>query len=395
MNDSPNIVRKSFGLKDQVQPVLQASYHSPLIDRIKASDYRLLEGRVSVYLAREFGFCYGVDRAIDYAYETLAKFPDRRIFITNEIIHNPQVNGRLRDLGVRFLDGAYAGGLSVGEIQPGDVVIIPAFGTTSHELAELQKRGCLLVDTTCGSVMSVWKRVEAYSRDGFTSIIHGKYDHEETRATCSRAMQYSGGRYLVVRDKEQTGIVCRYISGAGDRGAFMKIFEKAASSGFDPDRDLGQIGFANQTTMLSSESMEIARLLREALCGRYGEQESAARFRHFDTICSATQDRQDAVCQLIKNGVDLMIVVGGFNSSNTGHLAEIASEFRPTFHIDGADCILSARRIRHKKPRQPEITETGDWLPAGKVRIGLTAGASTPNRMIEDVIRRVLEVAAE
>jgi 4-hydroxy-3-methylbut-2-enyl diphosphate reductase len=394
MNDSPNIVRKSFGLKDQIEPVLQASYHSPLIDRIKASDYRLREGRVSVYLAREFGFCYGVDRAIDYAYETLAKFPDRRIFITNEIIHNPQVNGRLRDLGVRFLDGAYAGGLSVGEIQPGDVVIIPAFGTTFHELAELQKLGCLLVDTTCGSVMSVWKRVEAYSRDGFTSIIHGKYDHEETRATCSRAMQYPGGRYLVVRDKEQTELVCRYISGEGDRETFMKIFGKAASSGFDPDGDLERIGFANQTTMLSSESMEIARLLREALCGRYGEQESAGRFRHFDTICSATQDRQDAVCQLVKNGVDLMIVVGGFNSSNTGHLAEIASESRPTFHIDGANCILSAKRIRHKKPGQPEITETGDWLPAGEVRIGLTAGASTPNRMIEDVIRRILEVAA-
>jgi 4-hydroxy-3-methylbut-2-enyl diphosphate reductase len=394
MSEHPsNIIRKSFGLKDQIRPELEASYHSALIEQIKSEGYCLRRGRLSIHLAEEFGFCYGVDRAIDYAYETKAKFPDRRIFITNEIIHNPQVNVKLREMGVRFLSGAYATDVSMESIGPQDVVIIPAFGTTMAELAVLQKRGCVMVDTTCGSVMSVWKRVEAYSRDGFTSVVHGKYDHEETRATCSRVTQYPGGKYIVIRDKVQAKIVCDYILGGQLRDLFFREFANAFSEAFDPDHDLGLIGCANQTTMLSSESLEIANMLREALQARYGEKSLPERFRHFDTICSATQDRQDAVLKLIQKGIDVMIVVGGFNSSNTGHLAEMASGHCPAWHIDDAACILSKEKIRYKKVYAKDIVVAENWLPEGEIKIGITAGASTPNRMIEEVISRILQVA--
>ncbi len=393
LNEKNEIIRKSFGLKEEVRPQLEASYHSPLINRIKAEDFRLETGRLTIYLAEEFGFCYGVDRAIDYAYETQAKFPGRRIFITNEIIHNPRVNAKLQEIGIQFLSGPYACGISAEEIQEGDVVIIPAFGTTVKELDLLQKRGCILVDTTCGSVMSVWKRVEAYARDGLTSVVHGKFDHEETLATCSRVLQYPQGKFLVVRDKPQTGKICDYIEGRGSRNKFFEEFGNAVSPGFDPDTDLNRIGCANQTTMLSSESLEIANLLQGALQRRFGEAELPKRFRHFDTICSATQERQDAVLKLTRRGIDLMIVVGGYNSSNTGHLVEISLERCPAFHVKDASCIISNRLIRHKKVFSSEIVETADWLPPGKIKIGVTAGASTPNRVIEEVIERILEIA--
>ena len=393
MAQKTEIIRKSFGLKEEVRPQLQASYHSSLIDRIKAENFTLKSGRLTLRLAQEFGFCYGVDRAIDYAYETKAKFPGRRIFLTNEIIHNPQVNAKLQEMGIEFLSGPYARRGLLDRIRPDDVVIIPAFGTTMEELAKLQDLGCTLVDTTCGSVMSVWKRVESYAREGFTSVVHGKYDHEETRATCSRAVQYSGGKFLVVRDKAQTGIVCDYIEGKGSRESFLKEFDRAVSPGFDPDRDLGRVGCANQTTMLSSESLEIANMLQAALGRRFGTQELPKHFRHFDTICSATQERQDAVLKLVREGVDLMIVVGGYNSSNTGHLVEISLEFCPAYHVNDKACIISRDLIRHKKVFSSEIIETPEWLPEGELILGVTAGASTPNRVIEEVIGRILEIA--
>lgn len=390
---SPNdqIIRKSFGLKKEILPQLQASYHSSLITKIKEENYQLSQGRLTVKLAREFGFCYGVDRAIDYAYETRAKFPARRIFLTNEIIHNPRVNAKLQEMGVEFLSGPYTRQkISIQDIQKDDVVIIPAFGTTTQELTELGKRGCVLVDTTCGSVMSVWNRVESYAREGFTSIIHGKYDHEETKATSSRAMQYAQGKYLVVRDKKQAALVCDYIEGRGERGAFLAEFAKSFSQGFDPDRDLGNVGCANQTTMLSSESLEIASMLQESIRKRFGEAELPKRFRHFDTICSATQERQDAVVALVREGLDLMLVVGGYNSSNTGHLAEISSEYGPAYHIKDASCLVSKEWIQHKKIFSDQMIETQNWLPDGKRVIGVTAGASTPNRVVEEVIEKIL-----
>ncbi len=386
------IIRKSFGLKEEVRPQLQASYHSPLIDRIKQSNYRLEAGNLTIRLAEEFGFCYGVDRAVDYAYETRAKFPGKRIFLTNEIIHNPRVNTKLGEIGIQFLYGPYRSEMGIENITRDDVVIIPAFGTTTQQLNELQKKGCILVDTTCGSVMSVWKRVDSYAREGFTALIHGKYDHEETQATSSRATQYPGGKYLVVRDKEETRQVCDYIEGKGNRKEFIQTFEKAFSPAFDPDRDLEHIGCANQTTMLSSESMEIANLLQQSLGRRWGTEDLAKRFRHFDTICSATQDRQDAVLKLAREGLDLMMVVGGYNSSNTGHLVEISLEFCPAYHVKDASCILSRNEIEHKPVSQATPIRSQDWLPQGKVCLGITAGASTPNRVIEEVIERIIEV---
>ncbi|MFZ5802705.1 MAG: 4-hydroxy-3-methylbut-2-enyl diphosphate reductase [Candidatus Omnitrophota bacterium] len=393
MEPASPLQRKSFGLKEAVRPALQADYHSALIDRIRANGARLKKGRVTVRLAKEFGFCYGVDRAIDYAYEARAKFPGKRIFLTNEIIHNPQVNSKLKERGVRFLSGPYADGTGIGSITREDIVIIPAFGTTTGALAKLQKIGCVLVDTTCGSVMSVWKRVESYSRDGFTSLIHGKYDHEETRATCSRALLHPGGKYIVVRDMAQAEKVCAYIRGEGDRKAFLAEFAGAVSEGFDPDRDLERIGCANQTTMLSSESMEIADRVAFAFTKRYGKEDLAARFRHFDTICSATQDRQDAVLALACDGVALMLVVGGYNSSNTGHLVEISLKHCPAYHVQDAACLLSAQAIRHKNVHDVRIIETRDWLPPGEITVGVTAGASTPNRVVEEVIERIWQVA--
>ena len=387
------IIRKSFGLKEQIRPQLEASYHSPLINRIKQEGYELQSGDLTIRLAQEFGFCYGVDRAVDYAYETRAKFPRKRIFLTNEIIHNPRVNTKLLELGVQFLHGPYQSSFGIENITQEDVVIIPAFGTTTQQLNELQKKGCVLVDTTCGSVMSVWKRVESYAREDFTAVIHGKYDHEETQATSSRATQYPGGKYLVVRDKKETQEVCDYIEGRGDREKFIALFQKAFSGGFDPDHDLERIGCANQTTMLSSESLEIANMLQKSIAKRWGQNEVANRFRHFDTICSATQDRQDAVLKLAREGLDLMMVVGGYNSSNTGHLVEISLEFCPAYHIKDASCILSQNEIEHKPVGVSEAIRVKNWLPSGKVRVGITAGASTPNRVIEEVIEKILQVS--
>jgi len=380
------IIRKSFGLKKDILPQLEASYDSPLIDKIKSQDYELIAGRLKIKLAREFGFCYGVDRAIEYAYETRTKFPDKRIFLTNEIIHNPQVNSKLSELGIKFLTKT-ANSLNMEDVGPEDVVLIPAFGNPTLELKKLQARGCILVDTTCGSVMSVWKRVESYSRDGFTAAIHGKYDHEETLATSSRA-----NKYVVIRDRRQTDIICGYIEGRVKSEEFFAEFKNALSDNFDPALDLGYLGCANQTTMLSSESMEIASLLRESMIRRHGEQETANRFRHFDTICSATQDRQDAVLRLVREGIDLMIVVGGYNSSNTGHLVEISLESCPAYHVKDAGCILSKDLIQHKKVMSHEIIDSTNWLPEGPAVIGVTAGASTPNRVIQEVIERILDV---
>jgi 4-hydroxy-3-methylbut-2-enyl diphosphate reductase len=360
---------------------------SLLIERIRGNDFRIKQGRVEIFLAREFGFCYGVERAVTYAYETRAKFPGRRIFLTDEIIHNPRVNKELRELGIQFLSGAAACGVSTADLTAKDIVVMPAFGLPVEALKKYQERGCVIVDTTCGSVMSVWRRVESYARDGFTSVIHGKYDHEETRATCSRA-----GKYIVIKDTEQAKLVCEQIRGPGNRDSFPGKFGDVCSAGFDPEQDLGKIGFANQTTMLMSESVEISGMLRAALATRYGEAEAEDRFRHFDTICSATQDRQDAIRELGEKGMDLILVIGGYKSSNTGHLAGIASGYARSFHIEDADCLLSAEKISHRGIDTHVITETVDWLPAGPVRIGITAGASTPNRVVEEVIERLVKI---
>ncbi len=384
------IVRRGFGLKELVKDDLAADYRSQLVETIRQGVHEVRAGDLTIRLAKEFGFCYGVERAVDYAYETRKRFPDRRIFLTNELIHNPRVNNKLRDMGIRFLHGSGEGDIQVEALTPEDVVIIAAFGTPVSEMDLLQQRGCVLVDATCGSVIQVWKRVEQYAREGFTAVVHGNYRHEETRATVSRATQYPSGKYVVVWDKAEAAVVCRAITDGAEPAAFLRQFEGKTSPGFDPSRDLARVGVANQTTMLSSESLEIAEMLKVATAQRYGATALGEHFRSFDTICSATQDRQDAIMDLVKKGLDLVIILGGFNSSNTNHLCEIASQFTAAYHIDDAGCILSAEEIRHKPAGRHEPVVTREWLPAKPLIIGVTAGASTPNRVIGDAIERLL-----
>jgi 4-hydroxy-3-methylbut-2-en-1-yl diphosphate reductase len=383
------IFRKGLDLKHAVAGMLADNYHSAIVERIKAGDFIHRSGRLTVHLAREFGFCYGVDRAVDYAYQTRERFPDRRVFLTGEIIHNPHVNEKLRAMGIRFLSDAQE---QLDALGAEDVVILPAFGVTVAMLEQLDRRGCTLIDTTCGSVLNVWKNVRRYAEGGYTSIIHGKVWHEETQATASQAVQY-GGKYLVVFDHAQTHLVCDYIRRGGDRGAFLRQFENAVSPDFDPDRDLQYIGLANQTTMLMTESLAIGETIRAAMRDRYGEPDLAGRYQAFDTICSATQDRQDAVVALLREKpVDLMIVIGGYNSSNTANLARICAASGPTFHIADPDCLTSAREIRHRPVgSKAEVTAT-DWLPQeGPVSVGLTSGASTPDNLVGAAIARLIE----
>src|SRR5437660_2309030 len=377
-------------MKEAVAGELAAAYHSSLVNDVRAGGFRHDDGRLTVHLAREFGFCYGVDRAVDYAYQARRRFPGRNVFLTGEIIHNPHVNERLRRAGIRFLSDPEERSHVLG---PDDVVILPAFGVTVGEMARLSAQGCTLVDTTCGSVLNVWKNVVRYARDGYTAVIHGKVRHEETRATASQALKYPNGRYLVVLDGDEASLVCDYIRDGGDRTAFLDRFGDAVSPEFDPDRDLARIGCANQTTMLMSESLEIERMFRIAMAARYGEAALDDHFRAFDTICSATQERQDAVEALIAaERLDLMIVVGGYNSSNTCNLARICAAKVPTYHIADPECLMSPDRIRHRPVGAPSTTPLGElvsdgWLRRhGPVVVGLTAGASTPNNIVGEVI---------
>jgi 4-hydroxy-3-methylbut-2-enyl diphosphate reductase len=382
---APLVFRKGLDLKAAVAGVLAEAYHSQLIEDVKANDFTYRSGRLTVHLAREFGFCYGVDRAVDYAYQTRERFPDRQVFLTGEIIHNPHVNEKLRSMDIRFLTDP---GADVDRLGPNDVVILPAFGVTVAALKTL-------VDTTCGSVLNVWKNVRRYAEAGFASVIHGKVWHEETRATASHAVEY-GGHFLVVLDHREADIVCDYIRGRGDRKQFLDRFGGMVSDGFDPDRDLQRIGLANQTTMLMSESLELGERLKAAMIDRYGTADLAGHFQAFDTICSATQDRQDAVVALLQaQPIDLMIVIGGYNSSNTCNLARICAASRPTFHIADPECLLSRDEIRHRPVGEKAETVTPGWFPAaGGVTVGLTSGASTPDNLVAAAIGRLAEFAA-
>jgi 4-hydroxy-3-methylbut-2-enyl diphosphate reductase len=385
------VFRKGLDLKAAVAGMLAESYRSPLIEQIKASDFTYRQGRLTVHLAREFGFCYGVDRAVDYAYQTRRRFPDRRVHLTGEIIHNPHVNEKLRTMGIHFLTDP---GADIEQLGADDVVILPAFGVTIAMLQQLERRGCTLVDTTCGSVLNVWKNVRRYAEAGFASIIHGKVWHEETRATASHAVEY-GGHYLVVFDEAETDIISDYIRGTGTRDRLLERFDGATSPGFDPDRDLQRIGLANQTTMLMSESLEVEKRLKEVMIERYGDANLGAHFQAFDTICSATQDRQDAVVALLgEKPLDLVVVIGGYNSSNTCNLARICADSRPTFHIADPDCLISASEIRHRPVGSKTEAVANGWFPsAGEVVVGVTSGASTPDNLVADAIQRLTAFA--
>lgn len=382
--------QRGFGLKSEIGPMLARTYQSPVIEQLKGMGYEAIAGGIQIKLAKEFGFCYGVDRAVDYAYQTRRQFPDRRVFLSGEIIHNPDVNTRLREMGIEILDESRDTEERFRSVSAGDVVILPAFGVSIPELKHLQSKECVLVDTTCGSVLNVWKKVHYYARDGYTVIIHGKHYHEETRATASQALTHDRGHYLCVRDVAETELVCDFIRGRVSATDLMSRFAEASSPGFDPERHLQKVGLANQTTMLMSETLQVQATLRRAMVDRYGDADLEAHFRAFDTICSATQERQDAVLEMLDTGgLDAMIVIGGYNSSNTQALARMCAPRVTTYYIDSPACV-DAAGIRHRKVGASEETLAADWLPAGEVRIGITAGASTPDSVVGDVIERIL-----
>ncbi len=386
--------RKGFGLKGEIQGALSEDYHSAVVDEVRARGYRVTVGSLTVRLAQEFGFCYGVDRAVEYAYETRTKFPERRIFLVGEIIHNPHVNAKIAGMGIESIARSPEGAFDFSRVGAQDVVILPAFGVTRDDFERLRALGAVLVDTTCGSVLNVWKRVESYARDGFTAIIHGKYQHEETRATASQVTAFPRGRYLVVRDMGEARRVCDFIERGGEAGGgaaeLRARFRAAASPDFDAVADLVRVGIANQTTMLSSESLAIAAALRSAMATRYGAAALADHFRSFDTICSATQDRQDAVLRLLQDSADVVVVIGGYNSSNTNHLAALCAEKLPTYHIQDASCIEPPTGvIRHKPVGASQEVAARDWLGSGPRTVGVTAGASTPNNKVGETIERI------
>ena len=391
--------RRGFGLKSQVQPLIDLEYHSALVEDIRAEGNRKVLGDVTVRLAKEFGFCYGVDRAIDYAYETRHKFPEKRIRLVGEIIHNPHVNQRIRDMGMDFIQPDGHGAFDFSDLTDQDVVILPAFGVTVQDLAALREIGCVLVDTTCGSVLLVWKRVESYARDGFTAVIHGKHYHEESRATASQVRNHEDGRYIIVLNMEEADLICDYIARRPhqlSREAFIQHFQGKTTEGFDPDLHLQKIGVANQTTMLANESLAIGARIREAMVEGSWEEYAESHFRSFGTICSATQERQDAIEAMMDEGPpEVMIVMGGYNSSNTDHLAHLCRKFTTTYHIEDAACIdPEDGTIRHKPDvgsATPEVVVTA-WMPEGPFDLGMSAGASTPNNKIGEALVRILEI---
>jgi 4-hydroxy-3-methylbut-2-en-1-yl diphosphate reductase len=390
--------RKGFKMRDDVQHLLDRDYRSEVVESVRENGNVLEIEGLTLRLADEFGFCYGVDRAVDYAFQTREKFPQRRIYITGDMIHNASMNDRLREMGIEFLSQGFDDrpDEKFDALGPEDVVLLPAFGAPVGWVRKLKEKECIVVDTTCGSVLSVWKRVTRYAQRGFTSIIHGKYYHEETKATASQTTREGGnGKYLIVRNLEEVGHVVDFILGRMGSEDLREKLGHGMCPGFDPDEDLQKVGVANQTTMLMSETMAVGEELRKAMIERYGAENLEEHFELFDTICSATQDRQDALFELLEHTLDVAVIIGGYNSSNTNNLAIIAAERVPrSYHVASGDCIIGDT-IRHKPAGTPldareEVEERG-WLPAGPVRLGLTAGASTPNSQIGLAIGRILE----
>ncbi|NJK33612.1 MAG: 4-hydroxy-3-methylbut-2-enyl diphosphate reductase [Oscillatoriales cyanobacterium SM2_2_1] len=388
LHQSPQYFRRGFGHEEAAEATMKTEYHSDLIQLIRSQNHTYSSGRVTIHLAESFGFCWGVERAVAMAYETRTQFPTERIWITNEIIHNPLVNARLKEMAVEFIPVDEQGHKDFSGVQRGDVVILPAFGASVHETQLLNGLGCTMVDTTCPWVSKVWSRVEKHKKSDFTSIIHGKYNHEETIATSSYAHNY-----LIVLNYLEAEYVAQYMLHGGDRAEFLARFAKAMSPGFDPDRHLIKIGIANQTTMLKGETEEIGKLFERTVMQKYGVANLNEHFLAFNTICDATQERQDAMLNIVNLPLNLMLVIGGFNSSNTTHLQEIALERGlNSFHIDGCDRLSSATELVHK-PLGASLTTAQNWLPEGEIRAGITSGASTPDRVVEEVIRRLLLLA--
>ncbi len=373
-----------------VQAEVEKHYHSPIVEKLRDNGGSITIGKSTVRLAEQFGFCYGVERAIDLAYAARRVFPDQRIFLIGEIIHNPEVNKQLAKMDIVSLPWKEITS-EYDDLTEDDVVIVPAFGAPTSFTEKIEQQGCHIIDTTCGDVMKVWRRVRTYAKTGMTSFIHGKRGHEETQATASRATGEDGkGHYIIVLTLEETEYVCNFIRNGGDTEEFLKKFDRALSEGFDPQIHLQQIGVANQTTMLKSETEDIQGRIRKAISDRDGNPDN---FQMFDTICGATQERQDALFDMLNKPMDLLLVVGGYNSSNTTHLVEIGQENLPTYFIREASCLESLETVVHFDIEESAEVSTPNVL-AGfdneDVTIGITAGASCPANLIEETIVRVL-----
>lgn len=386
---SPMYNRMGFKeVREDVKEQMEG-YKSPLVAELRENGGSITRGNVTVKLAEHFGFCWGVERAIAIAYEAREHFPDKTIHITNEIIHNPEVNENLNEMDIKFLPGGL-GNKDYSSVDDGDVVVLPAFGATIQEMDMLNKKGVQVVDTTCPWVSKVWNAVDSHIKKDQTSIIHGKYAHEETIATASFCLDY-----LIVKDESEARYVADYIVNGGDREEFLEKFKLAMSDGFDPDVHLKKVGLANQTTMYKRETKAIGRILEVAMLKKFGPANLATHYAEFDTICDATQERQDAVTDMVeakvknKEDLDFVLVVGGFDSSNTAHLNEIPhmNEVK-SFHIDRADRIKADNTIEHRIINGDIVVEEG-FLPKGKITIGVTSGASTPDKSMEDALERI------
>lgn len=368
--------------------IMTSEFTSELVQELLAQANTMVRGDVTIKLAKAYGFCWGVERAVAMAYETRSRFPNERLWITNEIIHNPNVNQRMREMNIHFVPQE---GLKkdLSGIKKGDVVILPAFGATLEEMTYLHSLGVQIVDTTCPWVSKVWKVLDKHRRKSCTSIIHGKWKHEETVATSSFA-----DKYLVILNMKEAQYVADYILNGGDREKFSEKFKNAMSLDFDPDTDLTAVGVANQTTMLKSETSAIGKLFEKTMMQKYGAADLNEHFVAFDTICDATQERQDAMYELLgQEKLDMMLVIGGFNSSNTSHLQEIAEHAGLTsYWVDRPDCVGPSNQIRFRTSDGTEQT-LQNWLPRGPVTIGITSGASTPDKVVQDVVERVFMIS--
>jgi 4-hydroxy-3-methylbut-2-enyl diphosphate reductase len=375
-----------------VQEQVESHYRSPVVEYLRHTKRFLSAAGLTVKLAKAFGFCYGVERAINLAYASAKYFKNQNIYLLGEIIHNPEVNDQLREMGIKQLKET-RGVYDLDGLTEEDVVIVPAFGAEVKVLNRLDEIGCFQVDTTCGDVMSVWKRVKQYRKQGTTSIIHGKAWHEETKATVSQAISENGGtHYLVVFTLDETDYVCNYIRHGGNKEEFLKKFEGAYSPSFDPDQHLTAVGVANQTTMMKGETEEVQRRFERAMVDRYGRENLEAHFQKADTICGATQERQDALSEMLGvEKMNLLLVVGGYNSSNTSHLAEMGEAQLPTYFIKNSDKLISPKEISHYDQHAQQEKITHDWLPEGNVVVGITAGASCPNNLLEETIQKLYE----
>ncbi len=388
----PRVNVRRPDVMERVAAEVAVHFHSTIVEKLRDKGGKMTVGNTTLLLAEQFGFCYGVERAIDLAYASRKVFPENRIFLIGEIIHNPEVNRQLREMGITSLPWLEITA-DYDDLTEDDVVIVPAFGAPTTFMNKVEERGCYVVDTTCGDVMKVWRRVRGYAKDGITSIIHGKSNHEETLATSSRALGENGdGHYLVVLTLADVDYLCNYLIHGGNKQEFLDHYEHHFSDGFDPDIHLQRVGLANQTTMLKSETEEMQRRIRRAVVERDGNDTA---FQVFDTICGATQERQDALFEMLKKPMDLLLVVGGYNSSNTTHLVEIAEPELPTFFIRDASCILSLEKIVHYDlhHREEKTSNYADlFSPDRPVTVGITAGASCPNNLIEETILKIFEL---